>query len=179
MPLTGSDSPIKQAFDHASKMIGTALGPEVEQTMLQFTHTVQIDSRTQFMLFPSNVEDFPLGLMIQGFDRSGGMEFEKPVGLFADWSFALCCMRGVIALHNEVSEKPTTHAVMHDEVQVGDLIADLGFTVVRIDRGNAHTWLYDGQGQRLLLQAGYEFTVTRNWDGYSSFMAEQQVTSNG
>lgn len=173
MPLTGSDSPIKQAFDHASRMIGTALGPEVDQQMLQFAHTVQIDSMTQFMLAPSRDEHFPLSLVIQGFDRSGGMQFEKPVGLFADWSFVLCTMRGVIELHNDTAEKATEHLVMHDDVQIGDLIEDLGFTVTSLDRSADHTRLYDGTGQQVLLVQGYEYKVVRNWDGYSSFMADQ------
>lgn len=168
-----------EAFAHASNMIAQSLGPEVDQQIMKYMHTVQIDNQTQFVLFPASNDYFPLGLMIQGFDNANDLASEKPVGLFADWSYALCSMRGVLALHNKPVETATEHMVMHDSVQVGDLIGDLGFTITSLDRFTDHVRLYDGDGQQVLIKAGSEFKVLRNWEGYSSFVAEAQVVSNG
>lgn len=173
------DALIQSAFADASAKIARDLGPEVNQAILKFAHTIEIDSRTQFQLYPSNLEHHPLGLMIQSFDRTGGLDSEVAVGFFAEWSFALACIKGVLAIHNEPAETATEHLVMHNDVQIGDLIADLGFTVTSLDRFTDHVRLYDGDGQMLLLLQGREFKVTRNWEGYSSFMAEQQVVTNG
>ena len=162
-----------EKFAHASKMIAQSLGSEVDQQIMKFVHTVAIDGSSQFQMYPSNVEHFPLGLIIQAFDRTGGLDSETAVGLFADHSFVLACIQGVLAIHNQPAETVTEHLVMHDEVQVGDLFTDLGFTVDRKMTGPLGTWVWDGD-RMLYLDSGYEIKVVRNWDGYSSFMAVQE-----
>lgn len=177
MPLTGEDNLRIQAFNKASKMLAQSLASEFplqSQTLKQFSHVVRIDDRTDVELYPSDADHLPLGLTITSYDASGSMENATFVGLFTDWSFVYGVIKSIFETQGIKSIFASRLVLEHDEVKVGDLIVDLGFTVTRVDTdpGGERTWLYDGSGARILLVSGHECSVSRNWPGHDEFVAE-------
>lgn len=176
MPLTGSENVNKQAFDRASQLLATTLHveyPTVSQVLQQFDHSVRIDNHDEYRLFPALDGTLPLGLMVVNYDRSGGVSNETMVGLFADWSAVYAVIKCGLEAHGIKRPLDGRVIVTHDDVQIGDLIVDLGFTVVMkdTDPDGKRTWLYDGSGARVLLVSGYEYEVCRSWEGRDEFLS--------